>query len=68
MDIEFGKKREALKPGLLFFLTNNCWRSVCVVGAYGRSESGDLEAIRQMELKRTIEQNPGAQDPDTGVS
>ena len=29
---------------------------------------GDLEAIRQLELKRTIEQNPGAQDPDTGVS
>ena len=27
---------------------------------------GDLEALRQMELKRTIDKNPGAQDPDTG--
>ena len=33
-----------------------------------KANSALLEAIRQMELKRTIEQNPGAQDPDTGVS
>ena len=37
-------------------------------GVWKVGVTGPIEALRQMELNRTIEQNPGAQDPDTGVS
>ena len=37
-------------------------------GVWKVGVTGTLKLIRQMELKRTIDKNPGAQDPDTGVS
>ena len=37
-------------------------------GVWKVGVTGTLKLIRQMELKRTIDKNPGAQDPDAGIS